>query len=390
MLCALIVMLVVTLFACIRLRLRNVPLERDEGEYAYAGQLMLQGIPPYKAAYNMKLPGTYAAYAISLFLFGQTPAGVHLGLLVVNGATTILVFFLAKQLFGEIAGVTAAAAYAVLSAGAGILGLPAHATHFVVLPAVAGLLVLRATKSLAALFSAGTLLGIAFVMKQPGIFFVIFAALYILHNDWRLKLPMSARIRRVAIFLLGAVLPFAVTCGVMLWCGVFPRFWFWIFDYARAYATFRTFQAGLDAFEATAPLVVGPAIWIWLLAAVGMVAFAWDRTIREHFPFCFGLLVFSFVAVCPGLFFRPHYFIVMLPIIAILAGVAVSSATQALWRHRGGVLVFLPAAVFLVAFGCGAGRHLLYHGSCVCVPVLISYSALSRSDHGERLHKEEQ
>ena len=44
--------------AFVRLRLLDFPLERDEGEYAYAGQLMLQGIPPYKLAYNMKLPGT--------------------------------------------------------------------------------------------------------------------------------------------------------------------------------------------------------------------------------------------------------------------------------------------------------------------------------------------
>ena len=41
----------------IRIRLLGIPLERDEGEYAYAGQLILQGIPPYKLAYNMKFPG---------------------------------------------------------------------------------------------------------------------------------------------------------------------------------------------------------------------------------------------------------------------------------------------------------------------------------------------
>jgi hypothetical protein len=29
-----------------RIRLLGIPLERDEGEYAYAGQLMLQGIAP--------------------------------------------------------------------------------------------------------------------------------------------------------------------------------------------------------------------------------------------------------------------------------------------------------------------------------------------------------
>ena len=31
--------------AYVRLRVADVPLERDEGEYAYAGQLILQGVP---------------------------------------------------------------------------------------------------------------------------------------------------------------------------------------------------------------------------------------------------------------------------------------------------------------------------------------------------------
>src|ERR1700678_1899658 len=41
----------------VRWRLLGMPLERDEGEYAYAGQLFLQGIPPYQLAWNMKFPG---------------------------------------------------------------------------------------------------------------------------------------------------------------------------------------------------------------------------------------------------------------------------------------------------------------------------------------------
>src|ERR1700731_1392243 len=87
-----LITLVLVLNCAVRFHLRNIPLERDEGEYAYAGQLMLQGIPPYKLAYNMKLPGTYTAYALILAVFGQTPAGVHLGVLVVNAMTVFLVF----------------------------------------------------------------------------------------------------------------------------------------------------------------------------------------------------------------------------------------------------------------------------------------------------------
>src|SRR5258707_6472276 len=82
----------------IRWRLREMPLERDEGEYAYAGQLILQGIPPYELAYNMKLPGTYVAYAAILRTFGETAAGIHVRLLLVNAGTTLLMFFLARQL----------------------------------------------------------------------------------------------------------------------------------------------------------------------------------------------------------------------------------------------------------------------------------------------------
>jgi len=93
-----LVALVVLLFAGIRWRVREMPLERDEGEYAYAGQLILQGIPPYQLAYNMKLPGTYVAYAAILRTFGETAAGIHVGLMVVNGVATLMVFLLAGRL----------------------------------------------------------------------------------------------------------------------------------------------------------------------------------------------------------------------------------------------------------------------------------------------------
>ena len=101
--------LAVTLVICagtaaVRLRLAGVPLERDEGEYAYAGQLILQGIPPYHLAYNMKFPGTYYAYSLFLAVFGQTPSGIHTGLLLMNLATAVVLFFVGRRLLGEFGG----------------------------------------------------------------------------------------------------------------------------------------------------------------------------------------------------------------------------------------------------------------------------------------------
>src|SRR5439155_7114368 len=118
----LLVGLVIFFVGAIRIRMREMPLERDEGEYADDGQLILQGIPPYKLAYNMKFPGTYAAYAVIMSIFGQTITGIHLGLLLVNAATVILIFFLGRQLISSTVGLAAAMSYAVLSVSASVLG----------------------------------------------------------------------------------------------------------------------------------------------------------------------------------------------------------------------------------------------------------------------------
>ncbi|MBE3145249.1 MAG: glycosyltransferase family 39 protein, partial [Planctomycetes bacterium] len=128
--------------AVIRGQLLSLPLERDEGEYAYIAQQMLKGVPPYISAYSMKLPGIYVVYAMIMFVFGQTHTGIHLGLLIFNAATIFVVFLLAKKMFGSTAAAAAGGAYAVLSMTAQVTGLWANAEHFVVLPALVGLLLI--------------------------------------------------------------------------------------------------------------------------------------------------------------------------------------------------------------------------------------------------------
>jgi hypothetical protein len=55
----------------LRIRLLGIPLERNQGEYAHAGQLLLQGVLPYKLPYNIKFPEAYAACALFMALFRQ-------------------------------------------------------------------------------------------------------------------------------------------------------------------------------------------------------------------------------------------------------------------------------------------------------------------------------
>ena len=82
-----LMLLAIVVVGLIRLRLAGIPLERDEGEYAYIGKMMLDGTAPYISAYNMKLPGTYFMYSLIMLVFGKSFMGIHLGLLIMNSFT---------------------------------------------------------------------------------------------------------------------------------------------------------------------------------------------------------------------------------------------------------------------------------------------------------------
>jgi hypothetical protein len=337
----------------IRIRVLPMPLERDEGEYAYAGQVMLQGIPPYNLAYNMKFPGAYVAYALIMSILGQTIPAIHIGLILVNAATIVLIFILGRQLIDSIAGLSAAMSYAILSVSPSVLGLAAHATHFVIIPVLGGTLLLLhppQRHSAARLFTSGLLFGLGFLVKQPAIFFIFFAAGCVLFADIRRHLHFNKIVARSFTFVAGVILPFALTC-ILLWAsGVFNKFWFWTIDYARAYATLVPLAQAGRVFSDNVRAVITDAWPIWALALIGLVAGLWHPRSRSATLFLFGLLVFSVLALCPGFYFRYHYFILLLPAVSLLVGTATSTLTKLLASYLR-ILQAVPLLLLAVAIG---------------------------------------
>ena len=323
--------------ALIRMHLLDVPFERDEGEYAYAGQLILQGIPPYSEVYNMKLPGIYAAYALIMSVFGQTHSGVHLGLLVINAATIMLIFFVGKKLYDHLAGVTAAAAFAIFSMGQPVQGIFANAEHFVILPAIGGLLLIVNSidsKKWLSLLTGAVLLGLGFLMKQHGAAFIVFAGLYLFFCEFRRR-PLNWKffIIRCIVFFIGVLIPFAVTCLVLWQSGVFEKFWFWTFDYAREYVSAVPLSAGLNELKKNITLIAGSSFLLSILSFIGLTSLAWNKNVRHNALFAGGFFLFSFLATCPGFYFRPHYFILFLPSAALLAGIGATSLHDLFTRY---------------------------------------------------------
>ena len=347
---------VVLVTAAVRLRLLEVPLDRDEGEYAYFGQLLLEGVPPYAAAYNLKAPGIYGVYALILAAFGQTTTGIRLGLIVVTSATTVLTYLLARRLVGLAAGLVAAAVYAVQALNPKVLGLAAYAEHFVLLFVVAGALVLQTQardRRPAIVLAAGLLFGVAFLMKQSAAAFVVGGALTILLSSDPDGTPRwPRRLRMTALFVAGAVIPFALACLALLGVGTLGTFWFWSFVYGS------TYSAGL--LEGWSNLVarlaaVAPSSSVTLaLGAIGLGALFRGR-LRSRGGDVLLLVAVSCLGTMVGLHFRPQYCLLMLPALALLAAIGLDALGRLLAGPRASVL---PRAVPIVLAVAALGQPL--------------------------------
>jgi len=55
-----------------------------------------------------------------------------------------------------------------------------------------------------------------------------------------------------------------------------------------------------------------------------LTALFWNKKAHKQAFFTVGFTLFSFLAVCPGFYFRYHYFLLLLPAVALLAGVGVN------------------------------------------------------------------
>lgn len=364
---ALIIVLVAT--AGIRWGMLDVPLERDEGEYAYVGQWLLDGVVPFVESWNMKLPGIYVVYAAILGIFGETHHGVHLGLLCVNAATIVLLFLLVTRLFDEWTGVFAAAAFAVLSLSPSVHGAWANAEHFLLPFALGGLLWLqraRETDLARDWCGTGLLLGLAFIVKQHGVFFLGAAGVVMLTDAWRGSAGEEAArgrkdlawlLRRSGLVLGAAASPLLATIGTLALAGAFDRFWFWTVEYATAYGGQIALSDAPGRFADRFAVVFESAPLIWAMATLGLSALFWSERMSRRRVFVLSITSFSVLSVLPGFYFRPHYFLLMLPACAMLFGIGASAVWDGMRDRLGGTVAGRSVASALVALILASGVY---------------------------------
>ena len=389
----------------IRWHLRALPLERDEGEYAYAGQLILQGILPYKLAFNMKFPGTYFMYALLMAIFGQSVAGIHAGIILVTSLTALLVFFVGRKLMSESGALIATVIYVCLAALPRAAGLAGHATHFVSLFVCAGIsALLMGRKGNLSLwwFFSGIGFGLAILMKQHAVFFPLFILVWFLWNGLQKETPR--KLASIAfLFCAGCILPFLAIAIVFACAGLWHAFIFWTFGYARQYVSMLPLRAAPGQFAAGFDPVFESGIWVWIFGIAGLVCLGWRVSIfgrhtciepevpsphpyplpshpmgaeREQPPkaarnlqdyrqvselwnlsnseSALPVLMFlaGLAATIPGFYFRNHYFLMAMPGLALLNAAFVLTITRAFKdRFHRAWLNWLPLCLTMFIIG---------------------------------------
>ncbi|MEW6557614.1 MAG: glycosyltransferase family 39 protein [Elusimicrobiota bacterium] len=320
---------IILLTATIRLRLLSIPLDRDEGTYAYIADLLLKGNPPYTQAYATRFPGIYYVYAFFFLLFGQNSLSIHLGLLIANAVSVLLIFLIGKHLFVRWTGIIAGAVYAIITLNPTGLGFSAESEHFVVLLSTSAILVMLIaidSNRLFHFFLCGILFGLMALLKQNSIIIFLSSMVYIIFVFLKKEiLPRKKMATNVLIILAGFIIPITIICIYFIYKDNFGKFFFWTITYVKYHTFGISLIQGLENFLSVLPLVIPSSLLlVYFAMLVGVASFFVDKDIRIHLPFI-SLFTFGlFLSICtPGLYFRPHYFIVFLPAVAVLSGLGI-------------------------------------------------------------------
>jgi hypothetical protein len=193
----------------------------------------------------------------------------------------------------------------------------------------------------------------AFMIKQQALLFILFGGFYFLYNVLRDRPILWPRsLIRSGLYAVGVVLPFIISCLILWFLKVFDKFWFWTYTYPKEYSSQISLSEGVKLLWQSLFQIVSQGLFIWILAGLGLISITWNTKARRHAFFILTFLSLSFLSVCPGLYFRTHYFILLLPAVAMLAGVGISSFAELFSRGRPSFLKkAVPALlVFVVLF----------------------------------------
>lgn len=302
------------------------PMDRDEGVYAYTAQIWRSGGAPYRDVWDQKPPGIYAIHAVGQMLAGpETVLGARMISLLANLLTTLCLFRIASRWFGPAAGLVAAACSALYLGAPFIEGNQSNTEPFLTLFLTAALDVFTSKSDRAVWLATGACLGCALLFKPSGIFCLLVLGFWPAPDAARRLIP--ARLGMIAAGAAAAWVPFlAYTFAA----GAFDDFWNQVIVYNAVDASIRLH--GIDVFRLFGLTILNLAIHenlaLWLGAIVGLCLPPARTKIDALLIFWFAATILGSLA---GGLAYPHYFISLVPPLALIAARPFQSGRRMLW-----------------------------------------------------------
>jgi hypothetical protein len=340
-------------YVLLRANIVDIPLSRDEGLFAYIGQIVQGGGLPYRDVVDHKPPLVYYLFALIAHL-PRTATSVHIFLHAYNFLTLLACSSLAGIVSGSrSAGRWTALAYAVMSSLPSVQGCTASTEMFLLLPATLGLLfAVLATKQrrLRWPFLSGAMGAFAVLTKQTGALLALFSAIIVCVSAYRADGALGQKIRatffRALAWLLGFLVPVAFVAAYFFHRGGLADLVYWVvtynIDYAAQPYAFGIYHGFAHVFEAlcvdSLPLIV-VAFATPLLLLLGGSPLG---------PFVLGFFGFSLLGTIP--FVYPHYVAHLVPAGALAAGIGLANLHA--WLPRGSArrILCVSACALIVGF----------------------------------------
>jgi hypothetical protein len=344
-----------------------MPLERDEGEYAYAAWLMRTGKGvPYRDSFLQKPPMIVYTYGLVEALAPKSDkAGFRVAGFLASLATAGLVWGLGKREFGGRAGMYGAWLWVVfLQQTTLFASAAANVEKFMAVPVLGAMAAAGGGERRWWRWGlAGALAGAAVLYKPIcGPVLAVWFLWAVLAKprqttgasprtpgapESRTPQGRASAWRRLGWVVLGGVAAVAAGIGWFAWKGALGAMWECAVEYVWEYAKLPGHNEGLvaKAFETWKMGLIA------VLTAAGL-ALRW----RKGLALSCATAVASWVALT-GV--NGHYVLTALPFAAMMAGKAVEAVSRRFGRHVGMAGAAITAVLFLVLAGIGEERKAL-------------------------------
>jgi hypothetical protein len=320
------------LFIALRWNNFNAPLIRDEGEYAYAAQLLIQGLAPYQYAFIQKPPGVIYSYTLANLLFPEHFWSPRVLAAVFVALATVLLGLIARWEFGRGFALLAMWLMTPMVLLPEIDQFTANTEMFLLLPLLATVAVYCYSRGnghknshwfLAGFLAAATLLYKYTALPILGLVFVSW-----LIETWSLTRRMAVMGRRVFSAVAGG------TLAVFLGLG-----FFFIHDGGKSFwectVVFNRYYAGSSGFALNYFWSKCEMFWAnwWILFLI-----PWAVLLKPQPRFLFWLGLYISALFASGASCYPQYYILMMPFWALLsaAGLTILSLKISHWAGKLG------------------------------------------------------